>query len=43
MANKLYWNNSSGSPFYMVAPPSVEGYVCNASFLVHWDTVWLAR
>ena len=46
MANKLCWNNSSGFAvlsFYMVAPAAVKGYVCNASFLVHWDTVWLAR
>jgi len=27
----------------MGAPPSVKGYVWNAKFEVHWDTVWLAR
>ncbi len=39
MADKLYWNDIFGSPFYMVAPPSVKGYVGNAKFEVHWDTV----
>jgi len=43
MADKLYWNNVSGSPFYMVAQPWVKGYVYNAEFEVHWDTVWLDK
>jgi hypothetical protein len=43
MADKLYWNNFFGSPFYMVPPPSVKGYVGDANFEVHWDTVWLNR
>jgi peptide/nickel transport system substrate-binding protein len=43
MADKLYWNNISGSPFYMVAQPWVKGYVYNAEFEVHWDTVWLEK
>ena len=43
MADKMYWNTISGSPFYMVAQPSVKGYVYNAEFEVHWSTVWLDR
>ena len=43
MADKMYWNTISGSPFYMVAQPWVKGYVYNAEFEVHWDTVWLDR
>ena len=43
MADKLYWNNISGSPFYMVAQSWVKGYVYNAEFEVHWDTVWLDK
>jgi ABC-type transport system substrate-binding protein len=43
MADKLYWNTISGSPFYMVAQPYVKGYVYNAEFEVHWDTVWLDK
>ena len=43
MADKMYWNNVSGSPFYMVAQPWVKGYTYNAEFEVHWDTVWLDR
>jgi hypothetical protein len=42
-SDKLYWNNFFGSPFYMVPPPSVKGYVGDANFEVHWDTVWLNR
>jgi ABC-type transport system substrate-binding protein len=42
-ADKLYWNTISGSPFYMVAQPSVKGYTYNAEFEVHWDTVWLDK
>jgi ABC-type transport system substrate-binding protein len=40
MADKMYWNVISGSPFYMVAQPWVKGYAYNAEFEVHWDTVW---
>ena len=43
MADKLYWNTISGSPFYMVAQPWIKGYVYNAEFEVHWDRVWLDR
>ena len=42
-ADKLYFNVISGSPFYMVAQPWVKGYVYNAEFEVHWDTVWLDK
>jgi len=43
MVDKLYWNTISGSPFYMVAQPWVKGYVYNAEFEVHWDSVWLDK
>jgi peptide/nickel transport system substrate-binding protein len=43
MADKVYWNVISGSPFYMVAQPWVKGYVYNAEFEVHWDPVWLDK
>ena len=43
MANNMYWNTISGSPFYMVAQPWVKGYVYNAEFEVHWDNVWLDK
>jgi peptide/nickel transport system substrate-binding protein len=43
MVDKLYWNTISGSPFYMVAQPWLKGYVYNAEFEVHWDTVWLDK
>jgi len=43
MADKMYWNTISGSPFYMVAQPWTKGYVYNAEFEVHWDTVWLDK
>jgi len=43
MADKLYWNTISGSPFFMVAAPYVKGYTYNAEFEVHWDTVWLDK
>ncbi len=39
----MYWNNISGSPFYMVAQPWVKGYTYNAEFEVHWSPVWLDR
>ncbi len=43
MADKMYYNVISGSPFYMVAQPWVKGYVYNAEFEVHWDSVWLDK
>ena len=43
MADKMYWNTISGSPFYMVAQPWVKGYTYNAEFEVHWGTVWLDK
>jgi len=43
MADKMYWNTISGSPFYMVAQPWVKSYVYNAEFEVHWDKVWLDK
>jgi ABC-type transport system substrate-binding protein len=43
MADKMYWNNISGSPFYMVAQPWVKGYTYNAEFEVHYETVWLDK
>ena len=43
MADNVYWNNVSGSPFFMVAQPWVKGYTYNAEFEVHWDTVWLDK
>jgi ABC-type transport system substrate-binding protein len=43
MADNMYWNNISGSPFYMVAQPWVKGYTFNSEFEVHWDTVWLDK
>ena len=43
MAEKLYWNTVSGSPFYQVAQPWTKGYTFNAEFEVHYDTVWLGK
>ena len=43
MVDRVYWNNVSGSPFYMVAQPWVKGYVYNAEFEVHWGNVWLDK
>jgi ABC-type transport system substrate-binding protein len=43
MADNVYWNNVSGSPFYMVAQPWVKGYTYNAEFEVNWGTVWLDK
>ena len=43
MADRMYWNVISGSPFYMVAQPWLKGYVYNAEFEVHWDGVWLDK
>ncbi len=43
MADNMYWNTISGSPFYMVAQPWMKGYTYNAEFEVHWDKVWLNK
>jgi peptide/nickel transport system substrate-binding protein len=43
MANNLYWNTISGSPFYQVAQSWVKGYVFNAQFAVRYETVWLDK
>ena len=43
VADKMYWNVISGSPFYMVAQPWMKGYVYNAEFEVHYDKVWLDK
>ncbi|MEX2148165.1 MAG: ABC transporter substrate-binding protein [Candidatus Rokuibacteriota bacterium] len=39
----MYWNNISGSPFFMVAQPWMKGYTYNAEFEVHYNTVWLDK
>jgi peptide/nickel transport system substrate-binding protein len=39
----MYWNNISGSPFYMVAQPWMKGYTYNAEFEVHYHKVWLDK
>jgi peptide/nickel transport system substrate-binding protein len=43
MADKLYWNSVSGSPFYIVAQKWVKGYTYNGEFEVHYDPVWLDK
>jgi peptide/nickel transport system substrate-binding protein len=43
MADKLYWNAVSGSPFYQVAQPWMKGYTYNAEFEVHYETVRLDK
>jgi ABC-type transport system substrate-binding protein len=43
MADKMYWNVISGSPFYMVAQPWMKGYTYNAEFEVHYHKVWLDK
>jgi ABC-type transport system substrate-binding protein len=43
MADKLYWNTVSGSPFYIVARQPVQGYTYNGEFEVHYETVWLQQ
>jgi peptide/nickel transport system substrate-binding protein len=43
MADKLYWNVVSGSPFYIVARQPVQGYTYNGEFEVHYETVWLQQ
>src|SRR5712692_9617441 len=43
MAENMYWNTISGSPFYMVAQPYMKGYTYNAEFEVHYHKVWLDK
>jgi peptide/nickel transport system substrate-binding protein len=43
MAENMYWNTISGSPFYMVAQPWLKGYTYNAEFEVHYRKVWLDK
>jgi peptide/nickel transport system substrate-binding protein len=43
VADKLYWDTVSGSPFYIVAQPWVKGYTFNSEFEVHYDPVWLDK
>ncbi len=43
MADKMYWNNVSGSPFFMIAQPWVKDYTYNAEFEVHFRHVWLDK
>jgi peptide/nickel transport system substrate-binding protein len=43
MANNMYWNTISGSPFYMVGQPYMKGYTYNAEFEVHYLKVWLDK
>jgi peptide/nickel transport system substrate-binding protein len=43
VADKMYWNVVSGSPFYMIAQPWMKGYVYNAEFEVHYHKVWLDK
>ena len=43
VADKMYWNVISGSPFYMIAQPWVKNYTYNAEFEVLWGPVWLDR
>ena len=43
MADKLYWNMISGSPFYQVAQPWMKDYVYNAEFKVLYKKVWLDK
>jgi peptide/nickel transport system substrate-binding protein len=43
MADNMYWNTISGSPFFMVAQPWMKGYTYNAEFEVHYHKVWLDK
>ena len=43
LADKLYWNVVSGSPFYQVAQSWMKGYTFNSEFEVHYETVWLDK
>src|SRR5207244_335599 len=41
MADKMYWNTISGSPFYMIDQPRMKGYTYDAEFEDHYDKVCL--
>jgi ABC-type transport system substrate-binding protein len=43
MADKLYWNTISGSPFYEVAQPWMKDYVYNSEWKVLYKKVWLDK
>ena len=43
MADNLYWNSVSGSPFFQVAQPYMKGYTFNKEFEVHYEDVWLDK
>jgi ABC-type transport system substrate-binding protein len=43
MAEKLYWNTISGSPFHQAAQPWMKDYVYQAEFKVLYKKVWLDR
>src|SRR5262245_41585448 len=43
MADKLYWNMISGSPFYQVSQPWMKDYVYQSEFKVLYKKVWLDR
>ena len=43
MVDNMYWNTVSGSPFYQIAQPWMQGYTFNSEFEVHYETVWLDK
>src|SRR5262245_55303224 len=43
IADKLYWNTISGSPFYEVAQPWMKDYVFNSEWKVLYKKVWLDK
>ena len=43
MADKLYWNTVSGSPFYEVAQPWMKDYVYQSEWKVLYKKVWLDK
>src|SRR5690606_19627289 len=43
MADKMYWNTISGSPFFMIALPLIKRYTYNAEFDVHYRKGWLDK
>jgi hypothetical protein len=43
MADKLYWNTISGSPFHQVTQPWMKDYVYQAEFKVSYRKVWLDK
>ena len=43
MADQLYWNVVSGSPFYQIAQSWMKGYTFNSEFEIHYETVWLDK